>query len=263
MVRYPLVTLLLVACSGGTREAEAAPVSVGGSSEATFAGDAEVLCRLPESAGEEGALAIAWERSYATTLGDSIRTSEGERAVAALQTVTLEVAPEMLANIVETSGYAGECPLQGVLAQLSDEASGDESNEPDGEATVDSSTAAAALGMSNGDGSSLDADEAPEVRGSLAPEVIRDVIRSHTSQVRYCYEQALVNTPQLSGRLTIRFIISPTGSVQNAVVQSSTLEDEDVGRCVVGVMRRMQFPAPAGGGIVIVNYPFQFSSEAN
>lgn len=97
-----------------------------------------------------------------------------------------------------------------------------------------------------------------QVRGGLPREVIRRVIRQHINEARYCYESVLVNQPDLTGRVTVRFVISPTGAVQTAQTQSETIQDPSVGRCLVNAVRRWRFPQPNGGGIVIVTYPFVF-----
>jgi TonB family protein len=95
-----------------------------------------------------------------------------------------------------------------------------------------------------------------EVRGSLSKEVIRRVVRRHINEVKFCYEQQLNARPDLQGRVTTRFVISPTGSVQSAMVANSSLRNEAVESCIVRAVRRWTFPAPDGGGVVVVNYPF-------
>jgi len=95
-----------------------------------------------------------------------------------------------------------------------------------------------------------------EVRGSLSKEVIRRVVRRHINEVKFCYEQQLNARPDLQGRVTTKFVISPTGSVQSAMVGSSSLRNEAVESCIVRAVRRWTFPAPDGGGVVVVNYPF-------
>lgn len=97
---------------------------------------------------------------------------------------------------------------------------------------------------------------AADVRGSLSKEVIRRVIRRHINEVKFCYEQELNSRPDLEGRVEVRFIISPTGSVQTAMVQSSTLSNQRVESCITSSVQRWTFPSPDGGGIVIVTYPF-------
>ncbi len=95
-----------------------------------------------------------------------------------------------------------------------------------------------------------------EVRGSLSKEVIRRVVRRHINEVKFCYEQQLNARPDLQGRVTTRFVISPTGSVQSAMVADSSLRNAAVEGCIVQAVRRWTFPAPDGGGVVVVNYPF-------
>ncbi|MCX7808562.1 MAG: TonB family protein, partial [Deltaproteobacteria bacterium] len=95
-----------------------------------------------------------------------------------------------------------------------------------------------------------------EVRGSLSAEVIRRIIRRHINEVRFCYEQELHTRPDLAGRVAVQFLISPTGSVANAQVASTSLNNERVENCIVQAVRRWTFPAPDGGGAVLVTYPF-------
>jgi TonB family protein len=95
-----------------------------------------------------------------------------------------------------------------------------------------------------------------DVRGSLSKEVIRRVIQRHINEVRFCYEQELASRPDLGGRVQVKFIVSPSGAVQAANVESSTLGATRAENCIAQAVRRWTFPAPDGGGIVIVSYPF-------
>ena len=95
-----------------------------------------------------------------------------------------------------------------------------------------------------------------DVRGSLSKEVIRRVIQRHINEVRFCYEQELASRPDLSGRVQVKFIISPSGAVQAANVENSSLGAARAEQCIAQAVRRWTFPAPDGGGIVIVSYPF-------
>jgi hypothetical protein len=95
-----------------------------------------------------------------------------------------------------------------------------------------------------------------DVRGSLSKEVIRRVIQRHINEVRFCYEQQLNQRPDLQGRVSVQFVISPTGAVQMAAVSQSDMGSPPVESCIAGAVQRWSFPAPEGGGIVVVNYPF-------
>jgi TonB family protein len=103
---------------------------------------------------------------------------------------------------------------------------------------------------------------AADVRGSLSREVIRRIVRRHINEVRFCYEQQLGSRPDLEGRVTVTFIISPTGAVQASLLASSTLGSPPAEQCIVSAARRWSFPAPEGGGVVRVNYPFMLTQQA-
>jgi TonB family protein len=103
----------------------------------------------------------------------------------------------------------------------------------------------------------------PEVFGSLSKETIRRTIGRHIPEVRYCYESQLNTRPELQGRVAIKFVISPTGTVVNAVVANSDVGSDKVDSCIAATVRRINFPAPEGGGLVIVTYPFLLSQTGN
>ena len=101
----------------------------------------------------------------------------------------------------------------------------------------------------------------PVVLGGLGRQVIDDVVKRHLNQIRYCYQRQLQRTPELGGSVVVKFSIGPDGSVNHAATRSSTLQHPDVESCIAGRVLRMRFPAPNGGGRVIVTYPFAFSSR--
>jgi hypothetical protein len=100
---------------------------------------------------------------------------------------------------------------------------------------------------------------APVVRGGLDREIVRRVVRTHLNEVRYCYEEALPRRPTLAGRVVAAFTIAPTGRVLVSELQTSSLGAPAVEACIVAATRRWQFPQPAGGGLVVVSYPFQLA----
>jgi len=98
----------------------------------------------------------------------------------------------------------------------------------------------------------------PEVMGSLDKELIRQVIRSHRDQIRYCYETQLARFPNLKGKVQVKFIISAAGTVASSSVSQSTVGNGELDSCVAGRVRTWIFPKPKGGGVVVVVYPFLF-----
>ena len=85
----------------------------------------------------------------------------------------------------------------------------------------------------------------------------------HLNQVASATEQQLIAHPDLQGRVAVKFIIGPDGSVKAATRDHSDLGNAAVERCVVDAVNRWTFPAPEGGGLVIVTYPFVFAQVGN
>jgi len=92
--------------------------------------------------------------------------------------------------------------------------------------------------------------------GKLDRGVVKKYIRKQLAKIRWCYQKAFQKNPELEGKITVSFIISPTGSVMSAKVVASTLGDKDLEGCIEKKIRTWRFPAPSGGGVVKVNYPF-------
>jgi TonB family protein len=90
----------------------------------------------------------------------------------------------------------------------------------------------------------------------LSPESVRRVIRDGLGDVALCHEQALSEDPRLAGRVVVRFVVGPSGSVLAATVFTSTIAQRFLQQCLVNAVRGWRFDAPEGGGVVTINYPF-------
>lgn len=99
------------------------------------------------------------------------------------------------------------------------------------------------------------------ISGALSRETIQRVVRRHHNEVKFCFERALQSRPDLEGRVSVRFVIAPSGGVQVAVVEDTTLGDRGAEQCVTRAVRRFVFPSPDNGGVVSVTYPFVFSTR--
>ena len=102
----------------------------------------------------------------------------------------------------------------------------------------------------------------PIILGALDKAAIDGVIRRHLAQIRYCYQRELTKDPELAGKVVVKFVISADGTVRQASVKSSTMDNASVEQCVAARIERMVFPEVQGGGIVIVAYPFVFKSAS-
>lgn len=94
-------------------------------------------------------------------------------------------------------------------------------------------------------------------------ELVRRVVSSHNSQLRYCYENELIRNPKLEGRIAISWVITGDGSVAQASVSQTSMNNSKVENCLLARVRGWQFPPPKGGGIAKITYPFLFKPPAS
>jgi len=99
----------------------------------------------------------------------------------------------------------------------------------------------------------------PIILGALDKSLIDAVIKRNMNQIRYCYQRELTKNPQLSGKITVKFVIAKDGSVSKAETKQTTMNNSAVEDCINQRFMKFQFPEPKGGGIVIVSYPFIFA----
>jgi hypothetical protein len=59
----------------------------------------------------------------------------------------------------------------------------------------------------------------------------------------------------------LRFMVNGDGSTDDVLVIESPLGNYDVERCVVGIGRRIVFPAPSGNKATTFEYPVEFRSS--
>jgi hypothetical protein len=96
------------------------------------------------------------------------------------------------------------------------------------------------------------------VNGHIPAEVIQRVVRQNYGRFRACYENGLRTNPNLTGRVTARFVIGRDGSVSTVANGGSDLPNSSVVSCVVSQFYGLSFPAP-DGGVVSVIYPIMFT----
>lgn len=99
----------------------------------------------------------------------------------------------------------------------------------------------------------------PVILGALDKSLIDAVIKRNMAKIRYCYQKELSDDKTLAGKITVKFVVAKDGSVTSAVTKSTTMNNAGVEGCLNSKFMGFAFPAPKGGGIVIVSYPFIFS----
>ncbi len=97
------------------------------------------------------------------------------------------------------------------------------------------------------------------VLGAIDKALIDRVIKQRLALIRYCYVREAQKDPGLRGKVVVRFVIAPDGTVSSAeATDDGTLRSDRVAQCICRKILRMRFPLPEDAGTVIVTYPFTF-----
>ncbi len=117
------------------------------------------------------------------------------------------------------------------------------------------------------EGSSLDPtlagapepDAAPS-HGVLAPSAVRAVVARGMDGLQRCYRTALLRRPDLTGQMTLRAWVAPSGRVTRATL-SATTPLPWLSTCVENQARRWSFPPPGGVESLALDVPLDFASD--
>lgn len=96
--------------------------------------------------------------------------------------------------------------------------------------------------------------------GGYDRATIQRYIRSKMGQIRWCYRNELQKKPELAGKITIEFVISPTGAVLKPRIAATSMRSGAVEGCIISKVKLWRFPAPKSGGAAKVRYPFIFKA---
>jgi TonB family protein len=86
------------------------------------------------------------------------------------------------------------------------------------------------------------------------------IVQNNRDKFRTCYEASLAANPGIQGRVTLKFVLSPDGSVKEGGIDpgASAITKEDLERCMMNALRTLKFPPSKRGMESTVRYPFTF-----
>jgi serine/threonine-protein kinase len=95
--------------------------------------------------------------------------------------------------------------------------------------------------------------------GTMDANAVADLLNAHQAQIQNCRDRALMERPNLHGKLTVQAIIGPSGKVLSTSATSTMQGDARLQSCVLSSFRSWTFPPPAGGvnGAVIKTFLFE------
>ena len=99
------------------------------------------------------------------------------------------------------------------------------------------------------------------VKGTLSRAEVLAAINKSYRKIQACYEKALQRGgKKLSGKIKLEWTIKTNGRVRSARSKLDTLGDPKVTSCILRQIKRIKFPRPKGGEVVVA-FPFMFSSR--
>lgn len=93
--------------------------------------------------------------------------------------------------------------------------------------------------------------------GDMSRDLVRRHLKRNVGRLEACYAQVIAHRPAVTGTLSTQFTIGPIGRVVAARVDGV---DDELGRCVMDVLRSIQFPTD--GGHTEVRQPMTFRMAA-
>ncbi|UQA58945.1 AgmX/PglI C-terminal domain-containing protein [Polyangium aurulentum] len=117
----------------------------------------------------------------------------------------------------------------------------------------------AAPGAGGESGATLNADGS--LAGKLSKEQIDTAVNKSVKLFDACYTLGADKDGKLSGTVTVKATVAPTGDVKEAGVTKSTVKNKKVDACVVDAFKKVKFPPPEGGSPAVITFPMKFDTE--
>lgn len=137
----------------------------------------------------------------------------------------MTMRPALLSAMLTLAACGPSAPLPGVPPSAG----------PEGEAHAASPTSEGAPGED---------PNAPRRPAETPPRhLIANAARPVHPKIEACYNEGLVRTPGLSGRVVVLLGIAADGTVQKAEDFGSTMPDPQVVACVIAALRSVKYPA--------------------
>jgi TonB family protein len=97
--------------------------------------------------------------------------------------------------------------------------------------------------------------------GTMNPEELAGFVNSKFASVRACYERRLKVNSALQGIVDLRITVLPSGKVAGVYVNSDSVGDSQMLKCVKSTVKKWRFPKPEGGKIIF-DKPFNFKKKS-
>ncbi|MBL8919020.1 MAG: AgmX/PglI C-terminal domain-containing protein [Myxococcaceae bacterium] len=92
----------------------------------------------------------------------------------------------------------------------------------------------------------------------ISPDALASWMRQRRSAIQSCYERELKRDRSLSGRLVVKFVITPRGRVSELDLSEGSLHNRNVSDCITSIARNWVLPFTPEDDVPVA-FPFVFS----
>ena len=102
-------------------------------------------------------------------------------------------------------------------------------------------------------------DKYGRVKEVLTHEQVDAALKVQSEALEACHQEVNVSNDHFyDGTVKVHFTVNPTGSVDQACVSQSEINNLHIENCAIDAIKKSKFPKNAGNAPFSVNYPFQF-----
>jgi TonB family protein len=84
----------------------------------------------------------------------------------------------------------------------------------------------------------IEESEDGRATGTRDRDAVAAVVAKHTSAIQFCYQRELKRSPNLKGKVVVRFVITPQGAIESVTILASTLSNPTVENCIAERIKR-------------------------
>jgi hypothetical protein len=104
-----------------------------------------------------------------------------------------------------------------------------------------------------------DDDDISMVHHQIPPDEVFKTVGPAKPKVQACFKAGLKRDPSCSGEVKVKFVVKHDGTMVDAQDQGSSMGDEEVTQCIVGVIKTLKFPVQKSPGPAFGIYAINLS----
>jgi len=106
-------------------------------------------------------------------------------------------------------------------------------------------------------------EDPTSLQGGVDSATIKKISKNHAASIRACYEDQLAVYPNLEGRVEVKVVVGGGGSVIDADIMSSSLDNDLAESCILAQVRSWSVPVGEQAGVSVAKVPFNFRQGAD